>query len=120
MNVKKIKITVNDTGKKKDKRLIAHIFDDQGGEKTVYFGKSGSGGTYFDGAMDGKRKDYVNAHGKMGEDWNGSGVLSAGFYSRWVLWESRKKSEISSMLKQKTGAKIVTLSFPKIKVTRPN
>ena len=35
-----------------------------------------------------KKSAYLERHGadKAGEDWNKSGRKTAGFYSRWVLW----------------------------------
>lgn len=53
--------------------------------KRVYFGASG----YEDYTMhkDPKRKElYIKRHSKMGENWGKSGIDTAGFWSRWLLW----------------------------------
>ena len=54
-------------------------------EKTIHFGDS----RYQDYTMhkDPKRKDnYISRHGKN-EDWSKNNIASAGFMSRYVLWE---------------------------------
>jgi len=121
MEIESIIIKNNDTGKNPTKRLIALVTDSQGKTKTVPFGLKNSGGTYFDGANDSKKDEYIRSHSKMGEDWSSTGVKKAGFYSRWVLWESRSKAEIKKIIKEKSGAKKVNVSgITKIKVTKPN
>ena len=65
---------------RKGKKLEA-IVDDK---KIVPFGAVG----YSDYTLhkDPERKDrYINRH-KNNEDWGRSGIDTAGFYSRWVLW----------------------------------
>ena len=65
---------------KKDKKYDAVI----NGRKTVSFGAKG----YEDSTVhhDPKRKEnYINRH-KTDEDWSKSGVTSAGWLSRFILW----------------------------------
>lgn len=53
--------------------------------KKVYFGASG----YEDYTIhkDPKRKElYIKRHSKMNENWTKSGINTAGFWSRWLLW----------------------------------
>lgn len=53
--------------------------------KKVYFGASG----YEDYTIhkDQKRKElYIKRHSKMNENWTKSGINTAGFWSRWLLW----------------------------------
>ena len=74
---------------RKDKKLEA-IVD---GKKTVPFGTSG----YSDYTLhkDPQRKQrYIDRH-KNNEDWGRSGIHTAGFYSRWVLWN---KPSLSSSI----------------------
>jgi hypothetical protein len=33
-----------------------------------------------------RKKRYIARHSKMGEDWNKSGLLTRGFWARWLLW----------------------------------
>ena len=68
------------TSKKKDKKLEA-IVD---GSKTVGFGQKGA--SDYTIHRDPQRKQrYIDGH-KKNEDWSKDGVKTAGFYSRWVLW----------------------------------
>ena len=51
--------------------------------KSVYFGQAGA--SDFTIHKDPERKErYLQRHRGMGEDW--SNPLTAGFFSRWVLW----------------------------------
>lgn len=53
--------------------------------KKIYFGQAG----YEDYTIhkDPKRKElYIKRHSKMGENWERSGIDTAGFWSRWLLW----------------------------------
>lgn len=121
MGIKKIVIKDNETGKNPTKRLVAEVTDDNGKTKVVYFGLKNSGGTFFDGATEEKKDRYIDSHEDMGEKWGSDGAKSAGFYSRWALWESRSKTEIKRVIKEKSGASTVTVSgMTKIKVKKPN
>ena len=74
---------------RKDKKLEA-IVD---GKKTVPFGATG----YSDYTLHTnpeRKQRYIDRH-KNNEDWGRSGIASAGFYSRWVLWN---KPSISSSI----------------------
>ena len=54
------------------------------GSKTVSFGQKGA--SDFTKHKDKDRKErYIDRH-KAREDWNKSGVKTAGFYSKHVLW----------------------------------
>ena len=57
------------------------------GDKTIAFGASG----YEDFTTHGdeeRKQRYLARHRKT-EDWTRSGILTAGFYARWVLWNRR-------------------------------
>lgn len=102
-------ITVGDnTGEKRLKAVIKYT---DGKTKTVTFGMKGSKGAYPDGATDAKRDAYIARH-RVREDW--ADEQTAGFMSRWVLWEARSNKEIVKVLKQKTGAKNVSVKFTRI------
>ena len=52
--------------------------------KKVYFGTSG----YSDFTIhkdEARKQRYINRH-KNNEDWTKSGIDTAGFWSRWLLW----------------------------------
>jgi hypothetical protein len=63
------------------------VIERDGREKTVHFGASG----YKDYTLfsplerEARKKNYLSRH-KSREDWTASGIDTAGFWSRWVLW----------------------------------
>lgn len=69
---------------KKDKKLMAVIKKNNGRPKTIHFGAVGySDFTKHHDIV--RKKKYILRHRKN-EDWALSGIYSAGFWSRWVLW----------------------------------
>ena len=72
---------------RKNKRLSVTISSNNGFSKRVHFGQPGAF-TFFDGADEAKRNNYVKRH-SVREDW--SDPLTAGFHSRFVLWSFREK-----------------------------
>lgn len=114
-----IKIYDNPNGGSDKKRAIAELTKEDGKKKYVKFGLYQSGGTFFDGATEDKKKNYNNRHRKQ-EVWTKNGAGSAGFYSRWVLWEYRTLKQIREKIKDVTGIDKVTVKIKKIKVSRPN
>jgi len=66
---------------KKDKKFNATI----NGSKTVPFGAAGM--SDYTIHKDPERKErYINRHKNMNENWNKSGVKTAGFYAKHILW----------------------------------
>ena len=64
---------------RKDKKWMV-IVDN----KTIHFGQEGA--SDFTKNKDAQRKRlYINRH-KANENWNKSGIKTAGFWSRWLLW----------------------------------
>lgn len=61
------------------------------GPRIVNFGAKGYGDftTWPDNIANKKRQLYIQRHSGMGEDWSKEGLLTAGFWSRWLLWERR-------------------------------
>lgn len=98
------------------KRLRAVIKYSNGDVKTVSFGqKEGSGGTFSDGATEQKKEAYIARH-RVREDW--ADERTAGFASRWVLWQARSNKDIEKILQQKTKAKTVSVKFKRIPVKK--
>jgi len=73
---------------KKDKKFMVII-----GNKTVHFGAVG----YSDFTIhkDQERMHRYETRHKSREDWKKSGIKTAGFWSKWILWN--KPSLISSI-----------------------
>lgn len=114
------KIEVKDNTIKPDngKRAVAIFSGPDIKDKYVYFGMSGSKGTYYDIGNNEKgikkRKAYLARHGKMGEDWTKSGMLTPGFWSRWALWpDIHTKTGIVSKIKEITGINKIELNISK-------
>ena len=66
------------------KKLMAVIMLPDGTRKTVHFGATG----YSDYTIHKTKKrmwNYSNRH-KARENWTKSGIDTAGFWSKWILW----------------------------------
>lgn len=83
VNYKFVKVTKSD---KKDKKYMA-IFENIKTKrtKTIHFGSAGM--EDYTIHKDPKRKElYLKRHSGMNEDWNDTGIMTAGWWSRWLLW----------------------------------
>lgn len=67
-----------------DKKLDVKLETDSGREKTVRIGARGMDD--FTKTKDTEQKERYIARHQAREDWRMSGVLSSGFWSRWLLW----------------------------------
>lgn len=86
-------------------KMSVYAFDGKN-RKLIHFGAKG----YSDFTMhqDTKRKESYIARHEGNEDWTKSGVLTAGFWSRWVLWNKPSlKDSISDVRKR---FKLVTVN----------
>lgn len=67
-----------------DKKLDVTIEQPSGREKTIRIGAKGMDD--FTKTHDEEQKErYISRHHAR-EDWTQSGILSSGFWSRWLLW----------------------------------
>lgn len=66
---------------------------------TVKFGAAGYG-DYTLGTTDEQKASYIARH-KTNEDWTKSGYFTAGFWSRWILWNKRTIDESIKDINQK-------------------
>ena len=72
------------------------------GDKKVHFGAKG----YQDFTQHGdeaRRKNYLARHGGGGQDWGDRGT--AGYWSRWLLWEKPSLTGAAAALRKK-GVKV--------------
>jgi hypothetical protein len=91
-------------GTKRFTAIIKYNIGDIQKTKTVNFGLD-TGNTYYDGATEQTRKAYIARHSKSpGEDW--SNPLTAGFWSRYMLWEVRQNKVLSYIKSKFPGAKV--------------
>jgi len=95
----------------KDKRFKATIQN-----KSINFGLD-SAYTYFDGAPDDKRLNYIKRHSNMNEDWSINGIHTAGFWSRWFNWQLKNpsKQEQKKFFKKKFNIDLDITYFKKNK-----
>ena len=47
------------------------------------------------------KKAYIARHSKMGENWGKSGIDSAGWWSRWYLWNLPTKESSYKYIQNK-------------------
>lgn len=82
-----------------DKKLDVKLETDSGREKTIRIGQRGADD--FTKTKDEEQKSrYITRH-KAKEDWNLSGLLSSGFWARWLLWNKPTLSESISDVKKR-------------------
>lgn len=87
----KVEVSKSDNPKKKYKIVLTY---DTGKTKTIHIGQAGADD--FTKTGDEKQKDrYITRH-KKNENWTKSGITTAGFWSRWLLWN---KSSLSASKK---------------------
>jgi len=86
----------------KKKWTVEQIMPDQ---KKISFGQAGAGD--FTLSRDEKSKrNYLKRHAPN-EDWTGSGTDTAGFWSRWILWNQPTIDSSILDIEKKFGIKIV-------------
>ena len=63
------------------------VLEQNGRQKTIHFGASGYKDytTFSRLEREARKKAYIGRH-KSREDWTASGIDTAGFYARWILW----------------------------------
>ena len=66
---------------KKDKKFVATVDD-----KHIHFGQKTASDYTIHGDKERKNR-YVARHSKR-EDWTKKGIETAGYYSRWLLWNN--------------------------------
>lgn len=76
---------------KAEKKYEVTLEQDTGREKTIHFGAAGMDD--FTKTKDEEQKArYINRH-KAKEDWRLSGILTAGFWARHILWNKPSVKE---------------------------
>ncbi len=80
-------------------RLFKHHNDELVHISTIKFGASGYG-DYTLGTSDEQKKSYIARH-ERNEDWTKTGYSTAGFWSRWLLWNKRTISESISDIEKR-------------------
>ena len=86
---------------RKDKKLMIIM----GPDMVRHFGQAGYD-DYTTTNNDLKKKSYIARH-SVNEDWTKKGIHSAGFWSRWILWEKATIKEAVKNIQRKFGIKII-------------
>lgn len=97
MNYKFIKVSKSDKPKKKYYALFRD--KDTKREKRVYFGSAGMSDYTLHKDND-RKKRYINRHQKR-ENWTNTGILTPGWWSRWLLWNKPSYNESLKDVKNK-------------------
>ena len=92
---------------KNDKKFMVIINDRNGKSKTIHFGAAGYS-DYTIHKTDDRKERYINRH-KRKENWGKSGIKSAGFWSRWILWNKPTLTSSIKHTENKFGIKIKKL-----------
>jgi hypothetical protein len=86
---------------KPDKKLEVKLETDQGRTKTLNIGQKGAPDFTKTGDEEQKAR-YIDRH-KAREDWKLSGILTAGFWSKNLLWNKPTLEESIKDVKEKYG-----------------
>lgn len=73
--------------------------------KTVHFGAKGMSDYTIHKDLERKQR-YIDRH-RANEDWTKSGIDTAGFWSRWLLWGEPTLRESIKSIENKFGFKII-------------
>ncbi len=71
----------------------------------IYFGAAGMSDYTIHKDAD-RKKRYITRH-KAHEDWTRSGIYTAGFYSRWILWNKPSLRESINATANRFGLEII-------------
>lgn len=83
---------------KKDKKYVVEVDG-----KTIHFGSANH--SDFTKHKDSERKKrYIQRH-KSRENWNKSGIKTAGFWSRWLLWSKPTITEAKKYIAKRFNVK---------------
>ena len=88
----------------KSKKYMVTIVNESGIKKMVHFGANG----YSDFTIhkDPERMKRYDARHKTNENWTKSGIYTAGFWSKWILWSKPSLTQAINYTSKKFGIKI--------------
>lgn len=89
--------------KKTKKYAITYLNKETGRPNTIYFGQA-KASDYTIHKDNQRKKRYIQRHSGMGEDWNDP--ETAGFYSRWILWNLPDLKDSIKDTEKRFGIKI--------------
>jgi hypothetical protein len=88
------------------KLMVTILYTDEGKKKikTVHVGTKGY--SDFTKHKDNKRKELYLARHKKREKWGKDGILSSGFWARWLLWNRATLEDSIKHIEEKFNLKI--------------
>ena len=95
---------------KKGKKFMVLI-----GNKTIHFGAEGMSDYTIHKDQE-RMKRYISRH-KSREDWSENGIKTAGFWSRWILWNLPNFEKSIKNTEKNFNIKIIFLDQEKLKST---
>lgn len=87
------------------KKYTAIIYEGDEKKKTVHFGAVGYS-DFTKHKNEDRKQRYIDRH-KPGQDWAKSGIGTAGFWSRWLLWNKPTIEASKKDIESKFNVKIV-------------
>ena len=96
---------------KKDKKFKVTIVKPGNKNKTVYFGASGY--SDFTKHKDKERMKRYDSRHKSRENWTKSGITTAGFWSKWILWSKPSLASAKAYTAKKFNITIKSGKPPK-------
>ena len=94
---------------RKTKKFEARVYDERDGKsRSVHFGATGY--SDYTKHLDGERKRrYLTRHGadRSRQDWTKRGILTPGFWARWLLWEEKTMEGAKKKISKRFGIKFV-------------
>jgi len=91
---------VLDVSTKKNKKFMVTLEDG----REIHFGQKGAS-DYTQHHDEERKKRYLTRH-KKHENWSSSGIDTAGWWSRWLLWEFPNIDEAIHNIEEKFGVEI--------------
>jgi len=96
------------------KKWMVVYHDTDGSKKTVHFGSAGME-DYTKGGTEAQKSAYLARHGAGQENWDDP--KTAGFWSRWLLWNEKTIPASAADIKSRYGITInynpTDLKYPK-------
>jgi len=96
---------------KKDKKYKVTIIKNDIHLKHIYFGAAGY--SDYTKHKDKERMERYNIRHKTRENWTKSGILTAGFWSKWILWSKPSLKDAKSYTEKKFNITIKSIEPPK-------
>ena len=93
-----------------EKKFMVTLFTKDNRKKTIHFG--GSGYSDYTIHKDPERMKRYDSRHNSRENWKKSGINTAGFWSKWILWSKPSLTQAIKFTSNKFNIKIIKGSPP--------